>query len=205
MLRLVKEPGGGWTLPPCSTHFSTFGAASVWVCFVSKCAFGGGIAPNIFNLKGKIVFFFRMWTYNISKLPSKKCVPESSKGLNFEPLSHQKQTWGLKFDTQTEGLGMCVFPFYCNRNVKQIKPTRRPINIRPCESKISKLSPRQRSCTLHKPQPTRPSSDQNAHTIHENWWYLPTSIMKIFIPNQHETCIKMKFRPRIPLNARKGF
>ncbi len=25
--------------------------------------------------------------------------PESSKGLKFEPLNHQKQTWGLKFDT----------------------------------------------------------------------------------------------------------
>ena len=27
-------------------------------------------------------------------------------GLKFEPLNHQKQTWGLKFDTQTEGLGI---------------------------------------------------------------------------------------------------
>ena len=26
-------------------------------------------------------------------------IPESSKGLKFEPLNHQKQTWGLKFDT----------------------------------------------------------------------------------------------------------
>ena len=31
--------------------------------------------------------------------PVKKCLPESSKGLKFEPLNHQKQTWGLKFDT----------------------------------------------------------------------------------------------------------
>ncbi len=27
------------------------------------------------------------------------CVPESSKGLKFGPLNHQKQTQGLKFDT----------------------------------------------------------------------------------------------------------
>ncbi len=37
--------------------------------------------------------------------PDVICLPESSKGLEFDPLNHQKQTWGLKFDTQTEGLG----------------------------------------------------------------------------------------------------
>ena len=30
---------------------------------------------------------------------SKKRMPESSKGVKFEPLKHQKQIQGLKFDT----------------------------------------------------------------------------------------------------------
>ena len=37
------------------------------------------------NLKNKRIFF--------------KFIPESSKGVKFEPLNHQKQTQGLKFDT----------------------------------------------------------------------------------------------------------
>ena len=35
----------------------------------------------------------------LQKVVSYIYVPESSKGLKFEPLNHQKQTWGLKFDT----------------------------------------------------------------------------------------------------------
>ncbi len=34
------------------------------------------------------------WTFSLVK-----CWPESSKGLKFGPINHQKQTWGLKFDT----------------------------------------------------------------------------------------------------------
>ena len=39
-----------------------------------------------------------------SRLGIHKYKPESSKGpTKIEPLSHQKQTWGLKFDIQTDG------------------------------------------------------------------------------------------------------
>ena len=37
-------------------------------------------------------------------------LPESSKGLKFGPQkTHQNQTKGLRFDTQTEGLGGYMF------------------------------------------------------------------------------------------------
>jgi len=43
---------------------------------------------------------------SFSRLGIHKYKPESSKGpTKIEPLSHQKQTWGLKFDTQTDGPG----------------------------------------------------------------------------------------------------
>ena len=35
----------------------------------------------------------------IFSLKRKKVYTESSKGMKFEPLNHQKQTWWLKFDT----------------------------------------------------------------------------------------------------------
>ena len=50
-------------------------------------------------------------------------VPESSKGLKFEPFNHQKQTWRLKFDT----LGGSRYIYYLRgpENTRHKGPTRR--------------------------------------------------------------------------------
>ena len=40
-------------------------------------------------------------------------IPESSKGLKFEPLNHQKQTvLGLKFDTLGVSIGTYIYIYY---------------------------------------------------------------------------------------------
>ena len=43
--------------------------------------------------------FWSIWITTINIKLSAKYMPESSKGVKFEPLNHQKQTQGLKFDT----------------------------------------------------------------------------------------------------------
>ena len=44
---------------------------------------------------GKLLVLGRVYIYIYIYI----YIPESSKGVKFEPLNHQKQTQGLKFDT----------------------------------------------------------------------------------------------------------
>ena len=52
------------------------------------------------------------WIIPDQTIKSSKSFPGPSKGLKFEPLNHQKQTWGLKFDTQTEGPALPFLRLY---------------------------------------------------------------------------------------------
>ena len=42
-------------------------------------------------------------------------IPESSKGLKPGPFNHQKQTWGLKFDTLEGSIGICG----CDKRIRK--------------------------------------------------------------------------------------
>ena len=67
-------------------------------------------------------------------------IPESSEGLKFEPLNHQNQTWGLKFDT-LGGSRYVTFPLFIGSFPK---PSCFPsaifeewIPTRPCEASVA--------------------------------------------------------------------
>ena len=81
--RCVKESYVPLSRAPTKTRRN---GRAVWPCIY------GGLTSSVHGGLAGI--------FGICNFP--KCclfIPESSKGLKFEPLNHQKQTWGLKFDT----------------------------------------------------------------------------------------------------------
>ena len=75
------------------THFFCF--PTVHLCPLFESNFLGACLGWKFQAHWNTGMDFE--TFNFKK-KSETYWPESSKGLKFEPLNHQKQTWGLKFD-----------------------------------------------------------------------------------------------------------
>lgn len=64
------------------------------------------------------IYLFKVSSRKVSMLQNSRCPPEFSKGLQLEPLNHQKnkQTWGLKFDTlggSRHRFIFCCGAFFC--------------------------------------------------------------------------------------------
>ena len=129
-----------------------------------------------------------MVSTHLRRHTNKSYIPES-KSVKFVPLNHQKQTWGLKFNTRTKGLGKSLMQKRANSlpdvngptegvfhplklpishgkfgPFKRANSLRRYLCMRKCQFAWMKFTTP--TCNSGTPQKTNMSPDMNSWKMH---------------------------------------